>query len=118
VADIADAHLRALDRIDSVGLDFFNIGNGVGYTVQQVVEAARVVTGAPIAARQCPRRPGDPAVLVASSDRIRAVLGWTPSCPGLTDIVASAWRWKLAHPGGYGDDGARRHRFHCQLQHP
>jgi UDP-glucose 4-epimerase len=106
VVDIAEAHLLALDRIDSIGLDFFNIGNGVGYTVKQVVEAVRDVTGAPIPTRDCPRRTGDPAVLVASSDRVRAELGWVPWCPGLTEIVATAWQWKLAHPDGYGDGGA------------
>jgi UDP-glucose 4-epimerase len=106
VADIAEAHLLALERIDDIGIDFFNIGNGVGYTVRQVVDAVRTVTGATVQIRECPRRPGDPAALVASSDRIRTELGWAPGCPVLTDIVDSAWRWTLAHPDGYGDDSA------------
>jgi UDP-glucose 4-epimerase len=106
VVDIADAHLRALDSIDAMGIDFFNIGNGVGHTVRQVADAVRDVTGHAIPTRHCPRRRGDPAALVASFDRIRAKLDWAPAFPDLTAIVDTAWRWRLAHPDGYADDGA------------
>ena len=103
VSDIADAHLLALDALDRLGLDWFNIGTGTGNTVDEVVTAVERVTG-----RRWPRcgrarRPGDPATLVASSDRIRQVLGWTPRYPDLDEIIATAWRWRQQHPGGYGD---------------
>jgi len=106
VADIAQAHVLALDGIDAVGIAFFNIGSGTGHTVRQVLDAVQAVTGCTVPVRAAARRPGDPAVLVASSDRIRRELGWRPALPGLMSIVDSAWRWKVAHPDGYGDDGA------------
>ncbi len=103
VADIADAHLLALDAVDRLGLDWFNIGTGTGHSVAQVIAAVEQVTGRPVTSRRCDRRPGDPATLVASSDRIRQVLGWTPQYPELAGIIATAWRWRQEHPGGYGD---------------
>jgi len=103
VADIADAHLLALEAVDRLGLDWFNIGTGTGHTVAEVVSAVERVTGQPVQALRRERRPGDPATLVASSDRIRRVLGWTPRCPQLDEIIATAWRWRQQHPGGYGD---------------
>ncbi len=103
VADIADAHLLALDAVDRLGLDWFNIGTGTGHTVAEVVSAVERVTGQPVQALRRERRPGDPATLVASSDRIRRVLGWTPRFPELNEIIATAWRWRQRYPGGYGD---------------
>jgi len=79
----------------------YNLGNGQGFTVQEVMATARRVTGHPIPAVIAPRRPGDPATLVASSDRIRRDLDWQPHFPHLKDIVESAWRWHQAHPDGY-----------------
>ena len=103
VSDIADAHLRALDALDQLGLDWFNIGTGTGHSVAEVVTAVERVTGRPVQAIRAERRPGDPATLVASSDRIRQVLGWSPRYADLDEIIATAWRWRQAHPRGYGD---------------
>jgi len=103
VADIADAHLLALEALDRLGLDWFNIGTGTGHTVAEVVSAVARVTGQPVHALRRERRPGDPATLVASADRIRRVLGWTARYPQLDEIIATAWRWRQRHPAGYGD---------------
>ena len=102
VTDLADAHIRALGALDG-GSRTYNLGNGQGYSVRQVIEVAREVTGHAIPAVVGPRRPGDPAVLVASSDRIRAELGWEPKYGDLRAIIQSAWDWHRAHPHGYGD---------------
>ena len=105
VLDLADAHLLALEYLERGGKsDFFNLGNGTGFSVLEVIETARRVTGHPIPCQEAPRRPGDPAVLVASSDKIRRTLGWNPSHPGLDDIIASAWKWHSAHPDGYSEN--------------
>jgi UDP-glucose 4-epimerase len=101
VSDLADAHLRALDALDG-GSRTYNLGIGRGYSVREVVETCRQVTGHPIPAVMGERRPGDPAVLVAASDRIRAELGWRPR-HDLLSIVQSAWAWHESHPHGYGD---------------
>lgn len=101
VADIAAAHILALEKIDAIGAGAFNLGNGEGYSVLEVIEAARKITGARIAVTPAGRRAGDPAVLVASSARARAQLGWSPRRPGLEDIMASAWAWTREHPRGY-----------------
>lgn len=93
VADLADAHVRAVERCTDPGLLVCNLGNGDGFSVRQVIDVAREVTGHAIPATDAPRRPGDPAVLVASSARARDRLGWRPRHAGLHDIVASAWRW-------------------------
>ena len=103
VSDIADAHLLALDALDRLGLDWFNIGTGTGNTVDEVVKAVERVTGRSVTTVRAARRPGDPATLVASSDRIRQVLGWSPRYPDLDEIIDTAWRWRQRHPGGYGD---------------
>ena len=103
VSDIADAHLLALDALDRLGLEWFNIGTGSGNSVAEVVTAVERVTGRPVQTVRAPRRPGDPATLVASSDRIRSGLGWTPRIPDLDEIIDTAWRWRQRHPGGYGD---------------
>jgi UDP-glucose 4-epimerase len=79
----------------------YNIGNGSGYSVREVIETARTVTGHSIPATESPRRPGDPARLVASSEKIRRELGWNPQHPNLKDIITSAWEWHRIHPKGY-----------------
>ncbi len=100
IADLAQAHLLALDALDR-GSRVYNLGNGQGFSVRQVIETARQITGHPIPARVGPRRAGDPATLVASSDRIRLELGWQPKYPRLAQIVETAWRWHKSHPNGY-----------------
>ena len=93
VADLADAHMLALDALNEHDRLILNLGNGEGFSVKQVVETVRRVTGHPIPAEIKARRPGDPARLVASSEQAKAVLGWTPKRANLDDIVASAWEW-------------------------
>ena len=94
VRDLADAHLLALNALnESRSRLIYNIGNGQGFTVFEVIESVRRVTGRPIAVEECPRRPGDPAVLVASSEKIKAELGWKPQFSELDTIIASAWKW-------------------------
>jgi UDP-glucose-4-epimerase GalE len=104
VMDLAQAHILACEALESGGeTTSYNLGNGSGYSVQQVIEVAREVTGRPIGAIPGSRRPGDPARLVASSDKIRRELGWEPEIRELRDIVKTAWKWHSAHPEGYGD---------------
>lgn len=100
VTDLAQAHILALEALDR-GSRVYNLGNGQGFTVKEVIETCREVTGHPIPAEVGPRRPGDPAVLVASSERIRRELGWQPRYPDLRTIVEHAWNWHRAHPYGY-----------------
>ncbi|KXK36669.1 MAG: UDP-glucose 4-epimerase [Candidatus Hinthialibacteria bacterium OLB16] len=102
VADLASAHLKAVELLseDSPG-GAFNLGNGEGHSVLQAIQIARKVTGKTIPAVAAPKRPGDPARLVASSVLARQVLGWTPAIPDLESIIASAWEWRLSHPQGY-----------------
>jgi UDP-glucose 4-epimerase len=100
VIDLAQAHILALRALDH-GSRVYNLGNGQGFTVKEVIEMAREITGHPIPAEVAPRRPGDPAVLIASSDTIRNDLGWEPRYPNLHDIIESAWKWHQAHPNGY-----------------
>ena len=102
VVDLAQAHILALQALDE-GSRTYNLGNGQGYSVKQVVETARELTGHAIPAEITPRRAGDPATLVASSDKIRRELGWSPKYPALRDIIATAWAWHQKHPQGYGD---------------
>ena len=102
VSDLAQAHILALDSLLAGGeSDVFNLGNGVGFTVREVIEAARQVTGHPIPAQVAPRRPGDPAQLIASSQKAMDKLGWRPRYNRLEDILATAWAWHSAHPEGY-----------------
>lgn len=103
VADLADAHLSALDALAQGRGGVFNLGNGVGFSVLEVIRAAEEVAGHPVRWRPGPRRPGDPPRLVASSERARQELGWQPRLAGLHAIVESAWRWMEANPRGYGD---------------
>lgn len=93
VEDLAQAHLLALHALDQHSSLIYNIGNGEGFSVLQVVESVRRITGHPIPVELCPRRPGDPAVLVASSSAIQRDLGWKPQLSSLDQIVASAWNW-------------------------
>ncbi len=101
VVDLARAHILALGSLER-GSQVYNLGcGGAGYSVRQVIDVARQVTGRDIPVRVGPRRPGDPAVLVASSARIQRELGWQPTRQDLGAIVASAWAWMQAHPTGY-----------------
>jgi UDP-glucose 4-epimerase len=100
VADLADAHILALDRTENVS-GVYNLGTGNGYSVRQVLDAARRVSGHPIPADVLPRRPGDPPVLVASSQLAEQELGWRPKRSGIETIVGDAWRWHASHPDGY-----------------
>ena len=93
VSDLADAHLLALEKLDSQARLIYNLGNGQGFSVREVIESARRVTGQPIPAEVHPRRPGDPAVLVASSDKAIRELGWKPRYTELDEIVRTAWVW-------------------------
>jgi UDP-glucose 4-epimerase len=101
VSDLAEAHVLALQSLDR-GSGMFNVGVGKGYTVRQVVDAARRITGHPIPTVISPRRPGDVARLIADPTRIMKGLGWAPRIPDLEQIVESAWRWHRDHPRGYG----------------
>jgi UDP-glucose 4-epimerase len=94
VADLAQAHILALDALKSTNRLLVNLGNGNGFSVKEVIESARRVTGHPIPVIIKPRRPGDPARLVAASDKARAELGWVPQYPELDQIMASAWEWQ------------------------
>ncbi len=100
IVDLAQAHILALRALDG-GSRTYNLGNGQGYSNKQVVETCRQVTGHPIPAEIGPRRPGDPAELVASSEKIRRELGWQPQYPDLRTIVEHAWQWHRTHPYGY-----------------
>jgi UDP-glucose 4-epimerase len=102
VSDLAQAHLLALGHLrDGNRSEFINLGNGSGYSVKEVIETARRVTGREIPAVTAPRRPGDPSQLVANSARAKEVLGWDPQFPGLETIIESAWAWHRNHPEGY-----------------
>ena len=100
IADLADAHIRALEPGQT---GFFNLGNGEGYSVREVIQACRMVSGRPIKTVEKPRRPGDPPRLVADAEKAAHELGWRPRFPKLEDIVATAWEWHHRHPNGYPD---------------
>lgn len=103
VSDLAEAHVLALQHLRKGGASaVYNLGNGNGFSVKQVIETARAVTGCPIPVQMAPRRAGDPAVLVASSDKARRELGWNPTRFRLEQMIADAWRWHQNHPHGYG----------------
>lgn len=106
VTDLADAHILALRKLEQKNISgIYNMGNGNGYSVREVIETVEKVTGRGVKAVESPRRPGDPARLVASSEKIRKELGWTPQCPDLKTIVETAWKWHRHHPNGYDDRG-------------
>ena len=102
VADLADAHLRVLPVLEERSVRY-NLGNGTGYSVKQVIDTVGRIGGKPVPHSFGPRRAGDPAALVASSARLRAETGWSPRFPALEDIVRTAWAWHAAHPRGYGN---------------
>jgi UDP-glucose 4-epimerase len=110
VSDLARAHLLALEALEKAPENsrpptcdplIYNLGNGQGFSVRQVIDVAREVTGHPIPVIESPRRAGDPAVLIASSAKIRREMGWHPKSPELRAMVESAWQWHRAHPDGY-----------------
>jgi UDP-glucose 4-epimerase len=101
LADLVSAHLLAVEALGERDRMIYNLGNGSGYSIRQVIDTARAVTGHPIPTVESPRREGDPARLVASSEKIRRELGWQPQHPDLKDIIASAWAWHSTHPKGY-----------------
>ncbi len=107
VADLGSAHMLALDHLRKGGnSECINLGNGKGYSVLEVIEAARRVTGRPIEIQMEPPRPGDPSALVASAEKARRVLGWEPQFPDLDAIIKTAWDWHTAHPQGYAQGAA------------
>jgi len=102
VTDLASAHILAVKYLRNGGKsDIFNLGNGVGFSVREVIETARKVTGEKIPSVDMPRRAGDPAQLIASSEKAKSILGWTPEHDGLEEIISSAWKWHKSHPFGY-----------------
>jgi UDP-glucose 4-epimerase len=101
IDDLSSAHLLALDGARPGEHRIFNLGNGSGFSVREVIAAAQAVTGREIPTREADRRPGDPPMLVAASERIRAELGWEAAKPGLEEIVADAWAFAQSHPSGY-----------------
>ena len=109
VSDLADAHLLVLEALKEKERLIYNLGNGQGFSVREVIETVRLVTGHPVPARESPRRPGDPAVLVASADKIKTELGWQPKFADLERIVRSAWEWRKAHPYGYAANDRASH---------
>ena len=104
VTDLAQAHVLALERLEAGGASArFNLGNGMPFSVKDVIAAVARVTGLRVPSTAGSRRDGDPSVLFASSERIRRELGWRPAFSSLDGIVQTAWRWHAAHPRGYGD---------------
>lgn len=101
VLDIVSAHVRCLEQIGELKFEAFNVGHGIGYTVQEVLQEARRVTNCPIPARTVAPRPGDPAMLVATPEKLRVKVGWRPLRSNLRDIIEDAWAWRIAHPKGY-----------------
>jgi len=106
VLDIADSHVRALEEIDKVSGEAFNVGNSRGFSILEVIDAAERVTGRKIPRKLGPRRPGDPAVLVASKEKLKSALGWEASHSSLEEIIQSAWAWKEKNPRGYASGAA------------
>ncbi|HUK25467.1 MAG TPA: UDP-glucose 4-epimerase GalE [Terriglobales bacterium] len=102
VVDLASAHILVLEALKERDKLIYNLGNGTGFSVREVIETARRVTGHSIPAREAPRRGGDSAVLVAGSDKIRRELNWQPRFPELETIIRNAWEWRSRHPNGYG----------------
>jgi len=103
VEDLASAHLLALEALQEREVLHYNLGNGNGFSVKEVAETVRAVSGREVVTEIAARRAGDPATLIADSTRIREELGWTPKYTDLRSIVETAWDWHLAHPDGYRD---------------
>jgi UDP-glucose 4-epimerase len=108
VSDLASAHILVLEALRKQDKLIYNLGTGRGFSVREVVETVRRVTGHPIPAHEVARRPGDPAVLVAASERIKRDLHWKPQFPELESIVRSAWDWRRKHPDGYASKAERQ----------
>lgn len=102
IEDLAEAHLLAIAAAQPGRHDVYNLGNGTGFSVREVIEAAKAVTGVDIEVIEEARRAGDPPMLVAASEKIREELGWQPRKPGLEAMIGDAWAWHQAHPAGYG----------------
>jgi UDP-glucose 4-epimerase len=104
VTDLAQAHILALDALLQNGPSkAYNLGNGSGFSVKEVIDTVETVTGRTVSRREAPRRAGDPAVLIASSEGIQRELGWKPVHHRLEDIIASAWKWHSTHPDGFAE---------------
>ena len=103
IVDLAKAHLLALESLETTECCHYNLGNGTGFSVKQVIDTAREITGHAIPRETVARRPGDPDTLVADSRKIRYELGWKPDYPSLESIIQSAWNWHKTHPMGYGE---------------
>lgn len=103
IDDLAQAHILAVEALDERNTMTYNLGNGRGYSVREVIDAARQITGHEIPAQEVPRRAGDAPSLVAASEKIRQELGWTPQHPDLHEIIQSAWAWHSSYPNGYED---------------
>jgi len=103
VLDIADSHVRALESLEKISGEAFNVGNSRGFSILEVLEAAERITGSKIPRKFSPRRPGDPAVLVASKEKLHRTLGWEAQHSSLEEIITSAWNWKQKHPHGYSE---------------
>ncbi|MEW6698254.1 MAG: UDP-glucose 4-epimerase GalE [Bacillota bacterium] len=105
ITDLAQAHVLALEALyQGYGSEVYNLGNGSGFSVKEIIEAAEAVTGITIPKQVVARRPGDPAVLVASSEKIRSDLGWQPQYSDIKSIIKTAWRWHKANPAGFGTE--------------
>ncbi len=103
VEDLCRAHLLAIDRLDDKAEQTFNLGNGTGYSVRQVIDTVKAVSGRDFQVVETERRPGDPPVLTSDARKAKTELGWTPEIPDLHRIVETAWKWHSEHPDGYGD---------------
>lgn len=104
VTDLADAHVRVLKYLAEGGeSQYFNLGSQNGFSVREMIEAAKKVTGKDFKVEEAPRRAGDPAILIAGSEKIRRVTGWQPTHSKVEQIIADAWNWHQHHPQGYGD---------------
>lgn len=101
VIDLAQAHILGMEKIDELEFNAFNLGNGNGYTVNEVIQAARSVTNHPVPSEIIQRRAGDAAVMVASSSKAKSILGWKPKFPNIEQIVETAWKWHRKNPNGY-----------------
>lgn len=104
VTDLADAHLRTLDYLDLEDSGLFNVGSGSGFSVLEIINMVERVGGRPVPHRFGPRREGDPAVLIAASEKLKAATGWQSNHGSLEQIIGTAWDWRLAHPNGYADN--------------
>ena len=109
IVDIAEAHILALEALHGgEGSDIFNLGNGKGFSVKQIIQMASTVTGRTIPVIETQRRPGDPPILIASSEKIGRKLGWFPRYEKLEDIIATAWRWHRTHPHGFRSSSLKK----------